>query len=86
MTFKLRIEQIQSLVHSADAVIWLEGYISSVTSKGNKQSISGLVTCSDWPTCLVSARITFELQKYLRLICTLKCGHQKIRLSLFTIR
>ena len=71
------IGQIQSFVHSANAVIWLEGYISSVTSKGNKQSISGLVTCSDWSTCLVSARITFELQKYLRLICTLKCGHQK---------
>ena len=71
------IEQIQSFVHSANAVIWLKGYISSVTSKGDKQSISGLVTCNDWPNCLVSARITFELQKYLRLICILKCGHQK---------
>ena len=35
------------------------------------------MTCNDWPTCLVSARISFVLQKYLRLICTLKCGHQK---------
>ena len=48
-----------------------------MTSNGDKQSISGLVTCNDWPTCLVSARISFVLQKYLRLICTLKCGHQK---------
>ena len=36
-----------------------------------------MVTCFDWPICLVSAHIKFFGGKYLRLICLLKIGHMK---------
>ena len=69
------VANMQSYVQSQEAVVWLESYSENNSTK--KQNISGIVICSDWPTCLLSASITFDYGKYLRLTCLKKSGIKK---------
>ena len=66
---------MQSYVQSQEAVVWLESYTN--TENNSTKNISGIAICSDWPTCLLSASITFDYGKYLRLTCLKKSGVKK---------